>query len=144
MGKWLETDNITLFSSMYKIVCHIFHKVEIFWNKNPTLSCKLQASDHMQTGTFLRQIKLPGIRDTFTCTCSNIKLTTSRYEDSLSYWNCLVTVCMQLLPQNQVWNQKQSDALDLNGVGNWGVMLVHPIDDRIQLMYNRGPRELDR
>lgn len=31
MGKWLETDNITLFSSMYKIVCHydIFHKVEI-------------------------------------------------------------------------------------------------------------------
>lgn len=71
-------------------------------------------------------------------------LTTSRYEDSLSYWNCLVTLCMQLLPQNQVWNQKQSDALDLNGVGNWGVMPVHPTDDRIQLMYNRGPRELDR
>lgn len=31
MGKWLETDNITLFSSLYKIVCRInvFHKVEI-------------------------------------------------------------------------------------------------------------------
>lgn len=62
MGKWLETDNITLFSSLYKIVCriHVFHKVEIILLKQKSNNklYKLQASDHMQTGTFLQQTKL--------------------------------------------------------------------------------------